>query len=270
MFIVILAHLFQKYQLAYGELFGLENFYWVSIGGVGVTLLIILSGAALHYNYRNKGTSYHDFIFKRLTRIYPTYWLAIFFTLILLGFSLAQKSITNLLLDISGFLVFTGTTWDNYILPMGWFIGLIVTLYFFYPLLKKLFVKFNPIVILTILLFIEIVARIITGRYVPGYRPLDWMPFCRLFEFGLGIYLVENTKTLAAVRRVTISRISGLTAWLDKISFPAYLIHYPILELSAISSDNIYVFSVKLFVITLVFSYAIYSVDKIIQRFLHK
>jgi peptidoglycan/LPS O-acetylase OafA/YrhL len=184
----------------------------VSIGGAAVTMLIILSGAALHFTYRNRNMSYKDFILKRLKRIYPVYWLSIFFTLILLGFALAQKPIINFLLDVSGFLAFTGATWDKYILPMGWFIGLIVSLYFFYPLLRKLFIKYRPVLVLAVLFIVEIVARIVTGKYIPRYRPLDWMPFCRLFEFGFGIYLVENAKILAVIRKATISKISGSVA----------------------------------------------------------
>jgi len=49
--LVLIAHIGQAVGNPIGEFFGVENFYWVSVGGVGVTLFLILSGLALELNY---------------------------------------------------------------------------------------------------------------------------------------------------------------------------------------------------------------------------
>ncbi len=266
---IIFVHIFQRYQLEYGYPFGINNFYWVSIGGLGVTLLVILSGAVLQYNYGDKKINYWQFVFRRIKRIYPVYWLSIFFTLVLFGFALAiDKTFWQLILDISGFLAFSGSEWINFILPTGWFIGLIVSLYFFYPLLKDLFEKYNITMILIILFIVEVISRYYIGKYFDGSagsRPLDWFPLCRAFEFGLGIYVVSNKKLMSFISSIK-TNIDKPVAYLSELSFAAYLIHYPIARLAEIASQNIMAYTVKLLVVTMVFSYAIYNLDKLIQK----
>ncbi len=75
----------------------------------------------------------------------------------------------------------------------------------------------------------SVAARIFVGRYafLPS-RPLDWFPLCRVFEFGLGAYLVVAAPSLFATRTVHSNRKRAFVAYLSELSFPVFLFHYPV------------------------------------------
>ena len=71
--LVVTAHAGQAVNHPIGQFFGVENFYWVSIGGVGVTIFLVLSGLALQLNYGHKDIGYGQLMASRILRIYPVY-----------------------------------------------------------------------------------------------------------------------------------------------------------------------------------------------------
>jgi hypothetical protein len=64
--------------------------------------------------------------------------------------------------------------------------------------------------------------------FMPG-RPGDWFPPCRVFEFGLGVYLAL---LLPRARWFAFqTRFSQPIQFLSDLAFPLFLIHYPFLFL---------------------------------------
>jgi peptidoglycan/LPS O-acetylase OafA/YrhL len=264
-FLVFFTHVAQRYQLRYGQPFGILNFYWVTLGGVGVTLFILLSGTVLGLKYKNNKLRLVEFLQNRVLRIYIPYILSILFVILFVGKSvLFNSSFGKNILDFSGFLVFTGTSWANYILPTGWFVGLILSLYLLFPLINELFERYPINYVLLILLAVEVASRLLIGRYGSGYRPLDWFPLCRVFEFGLGIWLAKNDYLVDKLSKITLPFGEKLIIFLSSISYSAYLIHYYYLH-SLPVIDNKYLFAIRVLVLTAVTASAINFLDNKIK-----
>lgn len=135
---------------ALGQFFGIPNFYYVTLGGVSVTIFIILSGIVLELSYQNRKIVYWQFIRRRLLRIYTVYFLCLLFTILLVIFRHFNSgsfqgnlfTFPNLFLSYTGLYAYFGL-WGGPILATSWFIGLIVVLYFHYPIISK-FIRRKP------------------------------------------------------------------------------------------------------------------------------
>ena len=75
--LLLLAHIGQQIGNRVGAHFGIPHFYYVSLGGLAVTIFLILSGAVLELQYGSKDIRYIQFIAKRCLRIYPIYYLSL-------------------------------------------------------------------------------------------------------------------------------------------------------------------------------------------------
>lgn len=254
--LVFVAHFAQLLDNDLGGFFGIKNFYYVSLGGVGVSIFLVLSGVLLGLTDANKQRSYRDFMTKKLKRIYPLYWLTL--PLSILGYTLASLTsgdgIANLapngvLIDVlgsvTGFYAWFGL-WGGPYNPPSWFIGLIISLYAIGPMLLFGFKRY-PNVLLLLLLVISATSRWYVGQegvpfvptdlydelkgwafrqfgFMPG-RPTDWFPLCRLFEFGLGIYIA-----LVLPKKMWFSinlPIRPISNYLSDLAFPLFLLHLP-------------------------------------------
>jgi peptidoglycan/LPS O-acetylase OafA/YrhL len=141
-------------------------------GTVAVWVFFILAGffAAMTLNEREKYKGYKNYLFTRILRIYPTYYLVLFLTLLfgisaymshfpniksfvsILVFQLPLVGLDNCLnlnLTSKGSLVFTGT-WENsllywgYILvPQAWMLGIIMSFYIVAPFLVRRSIRFQ-------------------------------------------------------------------------------------------------------------------------------
>lgn len=228
--LVFLVHIFQKYNSPLGQGFGVKGFYFVSLGGIGVTFLLVLSGMALEHGLSTRNETYLEFIKKRFKRIYPLYWLSLLLTVILFGFTrLPQHGWPDYLLELSGTIVFTGRAWGGFILPTGWFIGVIVSMYLIYPIISKYMRNYGSTFLLALLLLSGI------SRYFAGMlenRAIDWLPLCRVFEFGLGVWIVNNRHIFKFIRGIGANFGDSRKMFLQfagALSFPVYLIHWPLL-----------------------------------------
>jgi peptidoglycan/LPS O-acetylase OafA/YrhL len=68
------------------------------------------------------------------------------------------------------------------------------------------------------------------GKYeILPMRPLDWFPLCRIFEFSLGIYLSIVLPRTPLNYIESSGRSASFISFIAKISFPLFLIHYPLL-----------------------------------------
>lgn len=269
--LVFIAHFGQLFDHDLGGFFGIKNFYYVSLGGVGVTLFLVLSGVLLGLTDANKQRTYVDFMGKKLKRIYPLYWISLPLSILgfIIGSYVAGDGFPNLIPNgffvelfgsITGFYAWFSLWGGPYNAP-SWFIGLIISLYAVGPLL--LFgLKRYPQIVLLILLVISVVSRWYVGQegipfvptntydevkgwafrqfgFMPG-RPTDWFPPCRVFEFGLGIYLgMALPKHIWFSINLPIQRVSGyLSGYLSDLAFPLFLLHLPWLFVVEILIDK--------------------------------
>ncbi|GGO87229.1 hypothetical protein GCM10011348_39930 [Marinobacterium nitratireducens] len=258
--LVLIAHIGQLLGHASGDFFGLKNFYFVSLGGLGVSLFLVLSGALAGLGNASRRNGYPHYLLKKVMRIYPLYWLSV--PLAMLGYALGAGLLagdvpemfpngfaTDLLGSLSGFYAWIGL-WGGPYNPPSWYISLIMSLYVLAPAMLW-FMKRWPHRTLGALLAISLAARYYVGQwglpfmvpslfeqvegwlyrqygFMPG-RPGDWFPPCRLFEFGLGIYLAQNLpQALWSGSRLPFGNATRLLA---DLSFPLFLIHYPFLFL---------------------------------------
>ncbi|WP_424358767.1 acyltransferase family protein [Methanocella sp. MCL-LM] len=282
-FLVVLGHLAQATGIPYlNKFYGIPNFYWVSIAGFGVTLFLIVSGSALAYNHSNTIplNEIKRFFANRIIRIYPTYWISIItvvvISLMVIPGYIHKLSFINLFLTFSGLYVYLNQ-WGGPIMAVSWFIGLILSLYLIYPLLNYLFNK-NAIFTLLLLLFISIVSRLICGQLQSigiGNRLIDWVPLCRVFEFGFGMYLVKSG---LYINTIDVGKnLEKYIILLSNLSFPVYLIHASFFDGQIINSINmehsiinVLVYTIIALIIITTLSFIIYTIDYYLQNILRR
>lgn len=254
--LVFVAHIGQLLGSDWGRFFGIKNFYYVSLGGVGVTLFLILSGVLMGMTDAHRSVPYYQYMKKKFKRIYPLYLISL--PLSILGFIFSHLFVgdgwpnllpngffIDLIGSISGFYTWLGL-WGGPYNPPSWFIGLIITMYVISPALIK-GLKTHALIFLLVMLSISIASRIYVGQeglpfvsdtlyndvkawayrqfgFMPG-RPNDWFVLCRVFEFSLGIYIGIKVPTKVwATINLPGKRI---IAYLSDLSFALFLLHYP-------------------------------------------
>ncbi|MDD5232438.1 MAG: acyltransferase family protein [Syntrophales bacterium] len=242
-FLLVTAHVSQETGSALGGYFGIKNIFYVSLGGIAVSIFLFVSGAGLAMSRRNQRSGYRNFIVRRILRIYPVYYMClvgmeIYLALISLrvtgaaGLQAAGFQKADAILALTGFYAFAGK-WGGPVLATSWFVGLIMTFYFIYPFLANA-VRRNPHLAISIILLASIVARLVLGRYdILPNRPLDWFPLCRLFEFSSGIYIVTvvRPQVLSGSNIRYPEWMRKIVRYASELSFPLFLVHYPLLHL---------------------------------------
>jgi len=237
---------------------GFPPFITINLGSIGVIIFLILSGMVLEYNYGQITISYFSFIYKRLKRIYLVYWISLFLAFFLLLGAGWPQTLKGLFYNLSGLLLYTGRPWTDYFIPTAFFIGLIFYLYLFFPLLSKL-IKKKPILTLIILLLVSAVARYAMAKTGLWFRGADGFPLCRIFEFGLGIWLAQCESVKAFCQKIEISLKNRLIFYLSELSFPALLVHSVVLKMNLFTASWLSI--VKFLEITLVFSIFVHLVN---------
>ncbi|MDO8512949.1 MAG: acyltransferase family protein [bacterium] len=264
--LIIAVHIAQKLGSPLGGFFGIEGFYYVTWGGIGVTLFLILSGMAIELSYAKKKVDFREFMLKRIQRIYPIYWMTLIFAILItlylgnpLGFTWK-----NYLFNATGLQGLSGMHWETiFISPVTWFIGLIMALYLLYPFVSKMMDKQKNFILLAILI-ISIFSRWYVGKYwLSVHRPIDWFPLCRLFEFSLGLWLIKTERVYNFIQSLSLSIFNKPVTFLAVISFPAFLIHFPLLKLFPLQNS----WEIPLFLITTIFlAWLILLLDNKIQK----
>lgn len=194
------------------------NIFYMNPGMIGVALMIFVSGAVLEYSHRSL-SDLGGFYVKRLFRIYPAFWMSMIIGLICAP-GLATLPPLRILLEFTGFNTWSGG-WGGQINSVGWFVGLIVALYFLYPSLSSSIKKY-PYFMLVFIAFTETFFRFALNVWdVPifGRYPDRWLPVCNLLEFSLGIWMVQQN----AYPKWTYG--GGGVFVLAELSFYVFLIH---------------------------------------------
>ncbi len=235
--LLLLAHIGQTINSPIGGFFGWPGFYYVSLGGLAVTIFLILSGFVLQLQYGERKINYFSFIAKRILRIYPVYWLSLLFGIVLYSVhsyyytdnifsNFSKLEAVDIVLSITGAYAFAGE-WGGPFLKTSWFIALIMAMYIFFPVLSY-GIKRRPFFSIILILLISALSRLILGKY--GFlqeRPLDWFPLCRIFEFSLGIYLAVILPKKAYTFLDAPSHLGTVINFMGELSFPLFLVHYP-------------------------------------------
>lgn len=271
--LVVASHTLGVLNSNYGHFFGIKNFYWVTMGGVGVTVFIILSGFVLQLKYGN-GKIFNDifsFAIKRVKKIYVEYWITLLL-LFMLG-AIHFTGLKDFLFNLSGLMVFANIPWARFSIAPAWFLGLIFALYVLFPIISLLFHKYGKNVIILLLLVVEIVSRILIGHDSILYRGLDWFPTARIFEFGLGMWLADTQSVVILAKKVSFKSVSVNTIllFLSEISFAVYLVHYPILFYPGLVQSNRLCTILYFLVITLFLAFLInYSSSAVVRGLRYK
>jgi len=227
--LLLTAHTAQVFGSPLGKPFGIENFYWVTLGGIAVTLFFILSGLALELKYGTQQIKYKDFIIRRVLRIYPLYYLSLILGILI--YASEHHAIAlhwyDAFLAATGLYAFAGE-WGGPFIVTSWFLGPIFVMYFIYPALSSSMAKYNKMSVLVLLLLTSIAFRLLIGNGIlplPN-RPLDWFPLCRVFEFGLGVYIGKAFVHSNCFRfKFRYSLLNNFLATLAILSFPLFLVH---------------------------------------------
>ena len=234
------------------------------LGVIGVAILIFISGAVLEYSQKRLETTddIATFYVKRLFRIYPAFWMSFLLGLLFIpkGYDLSP---VRIMVEFTGFTAWTGY-WGGLINSVGWFVGLIITLYFLYPFLSASIRKY-PVLMLVLIAGVEITARYaISAGMSPdlGLLPERWLPFCNFLEFGLGIWIVQR----GIYPKQTYDN-PALRAAAD-ISFYVFLIHYPLLPLLGMLQAPFVVLLLEYALVVLAVSFTAMAIDNKIQKYL--
>jgi peptidoglycan/LPS O-acetylase OafA/YrhL len=232
--------------------------FYLDYGKLGVWLFIFVSGCSLAAS-DTSFSSFSDvrsFYQKRFIRIYPAYWVSLLFSLFVLSWVMPSLTITDVIRWFSGFQAFfiTNPVDAMKINITYWFIGVIVSLYLLYPLLLYPMKK-HPNISLISFFFISLASRWIMYYVFPMFGGgWDWFPSCRLFNFGLGIYLIQKGLFPKAISNRTITFVSAM-------SYYVYLLTYP-LVLATNYDGGIFFFVAGM----VVFSLLLYAFDSFIKN----
>jgi peptidoglycan/LPS O-acetylase OafA/YrhL len=264
---------------------GLTNlFYWTTWGEIGVTLFLIISGLSLEYGYGGKKINFASFYKKRIIRIYPIYYMSLLLGLgILVVFGmwghlrysepfiiLPNFGFGDLLLSLSGFNAFAGK-WGGSIVWASWFIGLVMVLYLLYPVISYAVNK-SPWTTIFALLVVSLASRyLVEQSTILSGNPKEWFPLNRIFEFGLGVFLINilGKQFFTSLNRV-LRYFPGLVP-LSALSFPIFLIHDPLRRFIVLGSDPLtsLTIGIPLFLtLSIVLSKLAFATDEKMQRIL--
>ncbi|OPJ59528.1 acyltransferase family protein [Clostridium chromiireducens] len=173
----------------------IQNFANENIGSIGITLFIMISGMALMLNYKDN-LDMELFIKKRITTLYPIYWIGYILTFIILAIiirgipvSAEGWSFVFTIVGMDGFLYYIV---PNFYLIGEWFFGFIIILYLIFPIARILLLKYPKrtlgIVIIVYIFLTSHYGRLFQIDVVrnPLIRLLDFM-----FGMSLAVYMKE-------------------------------------------------------------------------------
>lgn len=160
------------------------------VGDIGVTLFIMISGAALMLR-REENFSAIDFFKKRFLAIYPAYWICYLaisvFLFYVRGAAQGRGEYWKFILTFFALDGYFGNIVQNdYYLVGEWFVGFILIMYLFFPLLRGLPYR-NPI-------FTGVVLLILAGILGHFYKfpiPKIRNPLMRLPDLFFGMCFVR-------------------------------------------------------------------------------
>ncbi|MDF2881844.1 MAG: acyltransferase [Clostridiaceae bacterium] len=174
----------------------IQSFNNENIGSIGITLFIMISGMALMLNYKDN-LDVELFIKKRITTLYPIYWIGYILTFIILAIvnrgvpvSAEKWTFVFTIVGMDGFLYYIV---PNFYLIGEWFFGFIIIMYLIFPIVRTLLLKYPK----RTLGIIIIVYIFITKHYDRLFQ-IDVVrnPLIRLLDFIFGMSLAIYMKEI--------------------------------------------------------------------------
>lgn len=167
---------------------------------VGVNLFVIASGFGLYLSFMKSGKplDLKEFFKKRVWRLMPAAILSIAVFFFVKGFFLDQWLTQNFYLNAFPFLGGLNLFSDNWFFPPingeTWFLGLIVQLYLFFPLLVRMYEKMGEKKFLILLFAVSAFFRVLYYAFWKDtVSSLSYgLSVGRLFEFGFGMVLAKK------------------------------------------------------------------------------
>ena len=268
---IVLAHIWYALgiTLLYSNLGGWRQTITSSMGGYGVAIFLLVSGCVIEYTYGEKvwGSiskfDFVSFIEKRILRLYPAYWFSILLGL-LFGYNflatLTSFNWLEFIKTMTGFVVFFNLDFSGgYINPMGWFIGVILCLYFLFPMISR-FLKNNGIQGLVLIFLFVWFVRITIPEGASGLN-WYWFPLSRMAEFALGIYMVQTGLYLKTINT------SKIIQFASDLSFPIFLVHFPVLYILTTTPQAYYENLILYVTVVLLLAYIVYLFDLSFKKF---
>ncbi len=189
--------------------------FGIYIGGLGVSLFLIISGAALMYNYGDRESlDLRTFYTKRAKTLYPMFWVAFVVANILLfirnnGYIFVPRHKITAIFSLFGMDGYAAAFGVGTFYVLGeWFLGFIILFYIVFPLLR-VGVNKMPITTVCIVLALYAVTVVFFMFYQIPRVPSDILLTTRLPELVFGMIFVKFIKKvpswLAAVSFVILA-----------------------------------------------------------------
>lgn len=167
-----------------------------NLAHIGVALFFIISGVGLAYNYGDKDKlDIRSYYKKRWLGIFPMFYLAwcigilfYFFRYYSLNPFCVKRERWTIVLTLLGMDGYMADIVPNYYILGEWFLGCIILMYIFFPLL--LWVR-NKIGITRLLMAYTVVYIIIVQFYNTPFQ-IDKFVFTRMLDFIFGMFVVEK------------------------------------------------------------------------------
>ena len=173
------------------EHFVLPVFGNLGLGRIGVAMFVFTSGALLYHSYPRVG-DLGKYFWRRALRLYPAYWLSIILGMIFLASRWPEQNTLKIIDQFLGLTMYTPISQNTLFNTVGWYIGMIMTLYLAYPLLARAFEKHAPITIIMVV-FISIIYRAVTYGHPMPVLALEWYysPISNIGFFVLGMATIK-------------------------------------------------------------------------------
>lgn len=198
-FLIVLTH-FNNPFLSDGRYLLTNQPFGLYVGDLGVSLFLIISGAALAYTYE-RPIDLRSFYWKRFKGIYPMFWIAwllgtIYFFIVQSGVPLnaaPARSMIWTVLGIDGWIGMFGVQ-TAYLLG-EWFLGFIILFYLVFPVLLLLVERFPKSTAAGLIMVFAVTWVIMRDIFptIPGSIILTM----RLPELAFGMYLVRYIKRVS-------------------------------------------------------------------------
>lgn len=189
--------------------------FGIYIGGLGVSLFLIISGAALMYNYGDRESlDLRTFYTKRAKTLYPMFWVAFVVANILLfirnnGYIFVPRHKITAIFSLFGMDGYAAAFGVGTFYVLGeWFLGFIILFYIVFPLLR-VGVNKMPIATVCIVLALYAATVVFFMFYQIPRVPSDILLTTRLPELVFGMIFVKFIKKvphwLAAISFVILA-----------------------------------------------------------------
>ncbi|MFD1192925.1 acyltransferase family protein [Phenylobacterium conjunctum] len=218
-----LAALLVIFQHAHEQVAGLRNYMNTTLGEGGVDLFFVISGFVMMYSTGFKSPSARSFIFRRLERIVPLYWIMTLLTasLLLITPQLFRNSAFSISSLISSLIFFPqrnpGMTQSiSPMLKLGWTLNYEM---FFYVAFA-LFLAFRPVIRVVGVGFLFGLFFFLQETFNCQYTPILFWTDSIIFEFLIGCII--GALALSGVFRRASAWIAPALAGIGVICFVAF------------------------------------------------